>query len=76
MKRIIACLCAAALCLSFCACGLFHEHKFYNHRVMEEPCGGMTGKMEQICLDCDETQVVDYPAESFLSGSSFWASSR
>jgi hypothetical protein len=71
MNRFVACFGAAALCLKLCACGMFHEHQFYNHTVLEEPCAGMTGKMEQVCIDCDETQIVDYPAESFVAGESF-----
>lgn len=72
MKRLIAILIGAALCVSLCACGTPHEHEFYNLEVLEEPCEGNAGKKTQICLECDETQTVDYPAESFISGDVFF----
>lgn len=71
MKRIIACLLVVSICTGLAGCDLFHEHSFYKLRVVEEPVACMTGKIEEICIDCDETRIVDYPARGLVRGKSF-----
>ena len=71
MRRFLSLLCLFALCLSLCACGLFHAHTYTDSAVLSEPSAGMDGKKEQVCSVCHKTQTVDYPAASLVCGSTF-----